>query len=184
MEGVSCQSLSEAVDSYTLMSHAATPAYYTVQYTLSQCTLSCHFHIKFGVILPYFTRYRMAACLSMCDMKKCVCVSGCPRWQSTRCPLCDLTLSHSISMPTCPLAPSARYTCLTWSYTLGRLAPFSLSRAVCQWPHCYSELLQMARAQIASASSHPSQAAALRSSSAGARVPARSVTPPPCLGLR
>ncbi len=114
----------------------------------------------------------------------CVCVSGCPRWQSTRCPLCDLTLSHSISMPTCPLAPSARYTCLTWSYTLGRLAPFSLSRAVCQWPHCYSELLQMARAQIASASSHPSQAAALQSSSAGARVPARSVTPPPCLGLR
>lgn len=75
MEGVSCQSLSEAVDSYTLMSHAATPTYYTVQYTLSQCTLSCHFHIKFGVILPYFTRYRMAACLSMCDMKKCVCVS-------------------------------------------------------------------------------------------------------------
>lgn len=95
-----------------------------------------------------------------------------------------LTLSHSISMPTCPLAPSARYTCLTWSYTLGRLSPFSLSRAVCRWPHCYSELLQMAWAQIASASSHPSQAAALRSSTAGARVPARSVTPPLCVGLR
>lgn len=79
-----------------------------------------------------------------------------------------LTFSHSISMPTCPLAPSARYTCLTWSYTLGRLAPFSLSRTVSQWPHCYSELLQMAWAQIASASSHPSQAAALRSSTAGA----------------
>lgn len=75
MEGVSCQSLCGAVDSYTLMSHAATLTFYTVQHTLSQCTLSYHFHIKFGVILSYFIQYRMAACLSMCDMKKCVCVS-------------------------------------------------------------------------------------------------------------
>ncbi len=84
----------------------------------------------------------------------CVCVSGCPRWQSTRCPLCEYRdpawLSHIVLA--CQHALS-HLPPRTLSYTLGRLAPFSLSRAVYQWPHCYSELLQMARAQIASASS-------------------------------
>lgn len=190
MEGVSCQSLCGAVDSYTLMSHAATLTYYTVQHTLS---LSALFLTTFTSDLVSSSRISSNTgslsehvCVAWRNVCACLLVSSVTKYMapSLWVQRPSLTLSHSISMPTCPLAPSARNTCLTWSYTLGRLTPFSLSRAVCRWPHCYSELLQMAWAQIASASSHPSQAAALWSSSAGARVLARSVTPPLCVGLR
>lgn len=47
---------------------------------------------------------------------------------------------------------------------------FSLAFLFCQWPYCYIEPLQMALAQIASASSHPSHSAALWSCTAGART--------------
>lgn len=47
---------------------------------------------------------------------------------------------------------------------------FSLSFFFCQWPYCYIEPLQMALAQIASASFHPSHSEALWSCAAGAQA--------------
>lgn len=125
----------------------------------------------------------------MCVCLACICC--CPRWHSTRCPVCEYRDPASLS-----------HTTLACQHALSHLAhsqpvhvpdmmlhtrpvcpffcpPPLLSLTVWQWPHCSSELLQMARAQIASAFSHPSQATALWSSSAGLRALARSFTLPP-----
>lgn len=63
---------------------------------------------------------------------------------------------------------------LTLVFSVGFYLSFLLTLCFflfCQWPYCYIELLQMALAQIASASSHPSHSAALWSCTAGARTP-------------
>lgn len=174
MEGVPCQSLSVEQLTATRSCHMQ-PHRLTIHFTI--LSLRAHFLTTFASnlvsSLPISSDSNWQpvwACVTWGNVCVCLRLSSLTNYTapSLWVQRPGLTFSHSISMPTCPLAPSARYTCLTWSYTLGRLAPFSLSRTVSQWPHCYSELLQMARAQIASASSHPSQAAALQSSTAGA----------------
>lgn len=163
----------------------------TVQYILS-LSLTVHFHITL-CHLPYFI-IQGASLFDMYGEEMCVCLAFiccCPCWHSTRCPVCEYRDPASLS-----------HTTLACQHALSHLAhsqpvhvpdmmlhtrlvcpffcpPPLLSLTVWQWPHCSSELLQMARAQIASAFSHPSQATALWSSSAGLRALARSFTLPP-----